>query len=304
MAFSVLLVDYCSIETTLKYIDLCNEKMKSKDPIQFFITDVSPEAKGWAYLKDNLTEVSNRPIKSKTLYEYEYHGKSIYCIPAYENLGYARGNNLAAAASIVLFPDNHLLVSNNDILFEQDCDLDEVDSYFTDLDYAVAGPDIIQHGQHMNPMYQNPPSYYMFLIYLNTVLPKKLPVPYNNTRYAFSGCFWFFNVKHFAWVQGFDEGTFMYFEEQIMEERMHSIGAKFHYLRDMKVIHDHSTKRQTCKAAVKYINTIHRSCNHYVKYYLKPNPIMYGLSNLCFYVLMVPFVIERWIRDLIYKVKN
>ena len=299
MAFSILLVDYCSIETTMNYIDLCMARMKSSDQLQFFITDVSPDAKGWTYLQEKLGKVSVQPVGEYNLYEYSFSGKSIYCIPAYENMGYARGNNLAAAASMQLFPENNLIVSNNDILFEQDCNLDDIDALFYEHDYAAIGPDVVQHGQHMNPMYQNPASYYMFQIYLNTVLPKKLGVKINKERFSFSGCFWFFNVKYFSQVGGFDEGTFMYFEEQIMEEKLHAIGGEFFYYPNMQVIHDHSTKRQTCKAAVKYINIIHRSCNHYVKNYLKPNPLLYGLSNVWFYLLMVPFVLERWIRDLI-----
>ncbi len=294
------MVDYCSIEATLNYTDLCNERMKSSQQIQYFITDVSPDAKGWNYLQDKFGQKSEQQLDKYRLYEYDYKGKSIYCIPAYENMGYARGNNLAAKASKMLFPENHLLVSNNDILFEQDVDLDEVDELFSQHDYAVIGPDVIQHGQHLNPVYQNTENYYMFMIYLNTVLPKKIAPKLNKERWAFTGCFWFFNVKYFKQVDGFDEGTFMYFEEQIMEERMHAIGGKFHYLPQMKVIHDHSTKRQTTKAAIKYINIVHASGMHFVKTYLKPNPVKVGLSYVCFYLLMVPFVIERLIRDLIH----
>ncbi len=299
MSFSVLLVDYCSIEATLEYIDICEAKMKSSGEIQYFITDNTPKGIAFKYLNDNYEAKNVQNIRKYGVYEFVYKGRSVYCIPTYENIGYARGNNIAAMASMELFPDNHLLVSNNDILLDNGCNLDEIDALFAEKDYAVIGPDVLQFGQHLNPVYRHTMGYYMFLIYINTVLPKKISSSVDKNRFAFSGCFWFFNVKYFRLVDGFDDGTFMYFEEQIMEERMRAVGGEFFYYPSMQVVHNHSTKRQNTKAAIKYMNTIHASGNYFVKNYLKPNPVVYGLSNVLYWILMIPFTLERLIRDIV-----
>lgn len=300
MSFSILLVDYCSIKETLKYIDICNLKMKSSGDIQFFITDNSLTGEAWKHLEDNYSRTNIIKIDKYDVYEYLYNDSKIYCIPTYDNMGYARGNNVAGNASIKLFPENHLLVSNNDILFEEECDLDVVDGLFNDNNYAIIGPDVIQHGQHLNPINIYNKSYYMFLIYLNTVLPKKIAPRSKTDKRTFSGCFWFINNQFYKQLRGFDEGTFMYYEEQIMAERVNQLGGEFYYHSDMHIIHNHSTKVLNTKRAIRYMNTIHKSGNYYVKKYLKPNAIVYACSNICYYLLMVIFILERLIRDFIY----
>ncbi len=304
MAFSILLVDYCSIRDTLAYIDLCNEKMKSSSYLQYFITDNSAKAEAWKYLEDNYKRKSVAQIDNYSVYEYLYNGHSIFCIPTYENLGYAKGNNVAGATSLHLFPDNHLLVSNNDILFEEDCDLDKVEKLFDDNDYWVIGPDVIQFGIQLNPVNIYSKWYYMFLLYLNTILPKKIPLKKNLERFTFSGCFWFIGNRAFKEMNGFDEGTFMYFEEQIMEYRVHELGGEMYYYPQLRVIHNHNSKRQTTKKAINYMSIIHKSGNYYVKKYLRPSIVELALSNVFYYLIMPIFIVERVVRDLLALIRG
>jgi len=294
MGFSVLLVDYKSIQMTLDYIGLCNKYLKSDNQIQYIIVDNTEDASDLQFIKEShelkkVTRVDNKPV-----YLFTHDGIEVHITAAMNNGGYAKGNNLAAKVSAALFPSNNYIVSNNDILFDETYNLDIIEDEIKNNDVAVIGPNVVNpDGTGANPFNRPDENFIMFTLFLNTLLPRKIKQRPNDELYTFSGCFWIFSKKYFDLAQGFDERTFLYFEEQIMSERIQKVGGKFKYQDDFKVIHNHVNHKKSPIKESKMLRYFYDSMRIYTDSYLNVNPGKKILSRIIYEILNVLYIIER-----------
>lgn len=67
--------------------------------------------------------------------------------------GFSRGNNLGYKFLCERFNDDFIVVSNNDIIFEQENFIEKIIELYNIYNYALLGPDMIdvQSGAHLNP---------------------------------------------------------------------------------------------------------------------------------------------------------
>ena len=158
-------------------------------------------------------------------------------VPAKENLGFAKANNLGAEHAVGRFPIDTLLFVNNDIVFT---DSDVVDRLAAKLaeqpDTGIIGPKVVGLDGHL----QSPSPkatfgqrhllpYWGKLIYSKDTLRRKMMVDYAGTApegpcATVSGCCFMVKAKEFSEVGMFDPATFLYGEEMILSARMESAG--------------------------------------------------------------------------------
>lgn len=173
-----------------------------------------------------------------------------------ENLGYAKGNNVGIREAI---NDGHDIITivNNDVIF-----LDESISHmYTFLEnhpnVAVACPYILSsEGELRDLPFLKPIKTVDYLLY-NTklsnfaTLNRKIhfnkeyflsgdsirnePIPI----YKFSGCCFMAKREMLEHVGLFDENTFLYYEEDILSNKMHKLGYNAYYLPNSKIVHHH-----------------------------------------------------------------
>ncbi len=296
MAFSFLLVDYKSIQTTLAYIKLCQKYLKSCEASSYIIVDNTEDGQALAYIKEHCQVQEQLDAAGYQVTKFIFDNQEVFITAIHENAGYAKGNNIAAAISTVLFPDNHFIVSNNDIIFEKEYDLDKVLSQIKENDYAIIGPNVLDtDGTSINPFNRPDTKFILYTLFLNTILPKKIQQRQNDEMYTFSGCFWIFNREYYNKAKGFDERTFLYFEEQIISERIQSIGGKLHYMEDFEVIHNHVNSKRTPLRDSKMLRVFYKSMRIYADDYLHIGVVSKVLSRMAFEVTNFFYIIERCI---------
>lgn len=179
-----------------------------------------------------------------------YDNSGIKIIKSPKNVGYAAGNNIGAREALCAGA-SHLLFMNNDIILQNNIVAILLRTLHNSR-AVVVGPEIVS--PDMKKMVYNR----RILDFRSYLLDKK-PFVYlhkylgvANRHYdacevmfefqgMVSGSCFMVDAKIFKQIGGFDEGTFLYGEEDILAYKLHEIGHVCAYQPDAKVIHMHSS---------------------------------------------------------------
>lgn len=169
-----------------------------------------------------------------------------------ENRGYATGNNLGVRYLLEHGTPDYLLFANNDITFDSDRVVETlVEALEAHPEAGIAGPEVIGpdgHRQGPEP-YQGMWKRY-FWMYVST------PFLSNNAKrktfrldYAdqaaeglhdkLTGAFFLTDTQSFVQAGMFDEGTFLYAEENILSDRLAGLGKGCWFCPSVRVLHAH-----------------------------------------------------------------
>lgn len=181
---------------------------------------------------------------------------SIVC--SKENLGYARGNNLGVEYLNQRGAYTHYLFCNDDIEIKDSNVLEVLcRAMSTKTDVACIGPKIIglegadqsPHDNYISPYRQIGWRVFRFFRKKNRDSSRFQSYKYTKSHYTYwiSGAFMLVSARDFGKVNGFDNRTFLYFEEAILAERFRKIGKKVFYEPSVCVLHyeGNSTKQET-----------------------------------------------------------
>ncbi len=198
------------------------------------------------------------------------------------NKGYGSGINLGAKYLIDTLGDCNIIVSNADIVIENEQVLQIlIDS--KPNDFGIIAPLIKEHEGYSKgwkiptPMQDT----LLNLVYIHKFLRPKL-IEYKAKHYTkdsvvdvevVSGCFFMIDSKALQQVNYFDEEVFLYYEENIISNKLKSIGKKIYINTSIEVFHNHSV-------------SIDKSINHLGKYKeLKKSQLYfqkkYNKANIC-----------------------
>ena len=205
----------------------------------------------------------------------KYKGnKNIDIIINKENLGFAKGNNLGYKYAVKKYNPDFIIVINNDVEIYQPDFIDRINELYQKEKYAILSPDIYStfSGIHQSPkrlksyseeeirkLYKK----YNFRVRSKIIIPikcwlkeikilkkimqnikfKSKAINYNKVYYNIpihGACFIF--SKEFIEKRkiAFFEGTFMYFESEILDYECHRDNLKTMYDPSIKVNHHHS----------------------------------------------------------------
>lgn len=211
----------------------------------------------------------------------------VFVISLFNNLGFARGNNLGAEFLLSHFKCDYLLFTNDDIIIDNKNVIEiMIKSFQKDDRIAVIGPQILGvDGIPQSPHYKVITPQRQIGWKLLWFLRRKRkhsdyrPISISGYCYWVSGCFFLIKTTDFLAIEGFDPRTFLYSEEVILAERLKKIGKKEYFCADTKVVHwgGCSTKNLKNKQLRCHLK---QSNNIYYLNYLKCNPIWVWLYNL------------------------
>lgn len=201
--------------------------------------------------------------------------QGIHLIEMSSNTGYAAGNNAGLRYLYENDFDNYI-ISNPDIIVEKR-QLEDFIAYMnSDNNYQMFGPTIEEHGKLNRGWKQKSIKYDIHDNYpIINRLYKNL-IKYPASRYkgeitsveCLSGCFFGIKKEVIDRVGCFDEGTFLFYEEDIYCAKIRQAGLHICVLNNVQVIHNHSV-------------TINKNVNHYRKLrYLKASQLYY--HQTCF----------------------
>lgn len=246
--FAFVILHYNTVDDTQACVASIQEKCACFDYHIYVVDNKSPNDSG------------------KTIVSLYENCSNVSVILSDENLGFARGNNLGVSEALRDGYSDFVVVLNSDtkILQENFCDL--LKSNYEQFKYAVLGPTIITpagktfinpgrkyilEGEELNQkerMYKR--KRMLLRLHLNWMLDfyKKVHLrlkPISPPAEAFKrteqcllhGCCLVFSSVFFSKFKGFDNRTFLYFEEEILFAHVVKTGLKSIYVPEIEIWH-------------------------------------------------------------------
>lgn len=205
--------------------------------------------------------VDNGSSKGKTeAIKNDYKKYSnVYFLRSEVNGGFARGNNMGFKFAKYRMDSDIIVLSNNDIVFEQRDFIEKLTEQYKFSDFDVAGPRIISlaDGKNQNPVPILYPSiesvnirifkYYIlyFMSFLNIDLfAKKIFAheikeysPDTHADFQLHGAFMMFGKNYIKKFDGLCDRTFMYGEESILKTVCKKYKLRMCYFSELCVYH-------------------------------------------------------------------
>lgn len=198
-----------------------------------------------------------------------------------KNTGYAAGNNLA-----LKYAQKHkfkiAFVANPDVKIQDF----SIFHHFVQLiqksrgKIAVVGPKLILPDGSLQLPYDCRPDFRLAIYnlmypisrwYIRILLELEMALLGYQKVYLVIGCFFAVDLITFHQINFFDEQTFLYYEEQILAEKLRKIGKTIAYVPTASVLHNHSYEPEW---ALKNASVLAASKAHYHTKYLKIGPRM------------------------------
>ena len=194
-----------------------------------------------------------------------------------ENLGFARGNNVGIAYVNQNYNPEYVAVCNSDTEIISDNLVSVLDAEYQKSNFAVFGPLILKESGTYGKVPQKPDSKEELLKYLKRLKRNKkitelgirkltdsfyslkqlierifngyifkssvqrskdvINIPKYVRHAALSGCFYVFSKKAFEYIKGFDERTFLYFEEYFLYRSIINHGLVMVYDPEVAICH-------------------------------------------------------------------
>ncbi len=192
---------------------------------------------------------------------------------------YSSGLNTGAKFLIEKLGTCNIIFSNSDIIIKEEKDLINLSETIKD-DIVVVGPIVDEHGVinrgwHLPTVNQE----ILFNIpYFNRNFKKKYLL-YKDSDYekettivdVVSGCFFLVDSKFLKEVEFFDESTLLYYEEQILAEKVKKKNKKECVNNKVTIYHDHSVSVDKSIKRLEKQKILKESQRYYIKNYKKSN---------------------------------
>lgn len=239
--FSFIILHYNSIEDTLACVDSIMNHCQNVDFRIYIVDNASPNGSG------------------KMLFQEFKDSKQVVVVLSRDNLGFAKGNNLGIAKAIDDGYDDFAVVLNNDTKIIQSDFCQRIRKSYTNSNFAVLGPTIYTPlgKTHINPgrkhilkgwelscrenFYKRGLKYIQKgNLFKYKILKKKMSVferilSLGRPKFKYTencilhGCCVVFSKTFFEKFSGFDDRTFLYFEEEILYAHVMNAGLKTVY---------------------------------------------------------------------------
>ena len=252
MKTSIIILNYNDLETTREMID----QIKDYKVINHII------------IVDNCsTDNSYKELKKE-------EKNNIEIIKTDNNKGYAYGNNYGIKYAINKYKVDNIIISNPDIIVTEN----EIKELLNQLKYnnvALIAPVINEHGILSKGW--KLPSFKEDLLsninHFHKYAFKKMEYPEKHYREKISevevvkGCFFAIKASVIKDVDYFDEGTFLYYEENILGRKLKSKGYKSYVHNKVEVTHNLSISVNKSFNSLKKYKILKQSQRYYEKKY-------------------------------------
>ena len=255
----MVIVNYNDYETTKRLLD---------------------NVKDYKVLKE-IVVVDNKSTDNSLEELRKLKNKKITIIDSGENKGYSYALNVGCKYLIDKYKSLNIVISNSDIIIESELDIKDLNSYISTKN-VIVGPTIIQ-GNDLNRGFKIPSPWQdikqNIVFFGKRVLAKELSYPDNYYHKdiskvdTVSGCFFMIASKHLEEMGYFDEGVFLYYEENIMGIKTKKLGKNIIVCNNVDVIHDHSVSIDKSLKRIKKYDILKTSQEYFEKNYNGANKI-------------------------------
>lgn len=308
--FSIIIVDYKTLNKTLEYILTCRRHLKTSAEIHYIIVDndsdtgIEEQKKILPMELRFVCQCDNIPV-----YYGFWKEQKIYYVKAQNNGGYGRGNNLGAKVSNTLFNDSFLIFSNNDLNFVNEVEIEDVVlPFYQDSKIAALGPQITDlNGNKQNPGLFQSMSQQLFGDYFALLLPKELKREGKDCANSsgvcdwVSGAFMVVDAIKFFEVDGFDENTFLFMEETILSRKFEKVEYYMYYDERLRLIHNHGETVKNTIGVIRGIRHDFQSRVYYYQTYRHVKKVWINLAKVHFQIFLALFSLKKKLGALLRK---
>lgn len=306
---TLIIVDYKTIPKTLQYLSNCYQFITDVKELHSIIVDNSEDYRNGLKTLEKVTQMQAKLMVAESVkervFKTTFQGKELLYVCAEGNIGYAKGNNLGARVSQYYYGNTNYLFSNNDLHFTQKITLGNWEQLFQqNKDIAVIGPQIIDlRGKQQSPRKKTSAWNQLFMNYYDMLLPQIAKtsdsitdMDYNAVSqrcYWVSGSFMYIDGKKFRKVKGFDEGTFLFYEEAILAERLKKIDCVMYFDNEISIIHEHGQTVSQVFQILRGIQFSFDSCIFYFCKYCNLSKVVCVLAKINFIIFSLLFQIKK-----------
>lgn len=311
--YSLIIVDYNSLEATIAYIARCREALDRQGASHVVIVENGENEGALALLScayGAYTEQTLPGLDRQVQCFRQDEWQVCYCHSG-ENMGYARGNNMGARIADALWKDPYYIISNNDLVFQGEIDLCRIERYFQQhSDTALLGPKIVGlDGKPQSP--RRKCSAFCLLIgwYWAMALGGPCKRLVNDIVEDASegqcdwvtGSFMFTRAEAFRQVGGFDPNTFLYAEEMIISDRFRRAGYAVAYCPAFTLVHNHG---ETVKKTISVLQNLRigfESNAYYYRTYGGVSGLLLQLARWNFSAYTMIYRFKQWLKRIFYR---
>ena len=228
---------------------------------------------------DTIVVVDNKSTDDSLTKLHSLKLKKVIVIETKENKGYSYALNIGAKHLIDLYNECNIVFSNSDIIIDSEQDLITLLNDLSSLNVIVA-PNVLEdntisRGWHIPGPWQD--------VILNMPGIRKnyfnKHLKYADSYYknhlskveTVSGCFFLMTSKHLQDINYFDEGVFLYYEENIMGAKTKLLKKNIVIDNDVDVVHDHSVSIDKSLKRIKKFNILKKSQLYFERKYNHAN---------------------------------
>ncbi len=205
----------------------------------------------------------------KKLKELNYEKCEV--IKSEKNGGYAYGNNFGVKHLINKFDVEYIIIANPDVIFDENYVLKALNLFKNDKSVSIVSSVVLDANQNVTKSFWKRPTYFNDLLECSIIFRliinfcKKNKIDFSkevNYVDVVLGSLFVVKVDDFKKVCFFDEGTFLFYEENILSKKINTINKKCALMTDISYIHDHSTTISQTFKSVK-VRKIHLQSKKY-----------------------------------------
>jgi GT2 family glycosyltransferase len=264
--------------------------------------------KRYRYL-DEIVVVDNRSTDISFRKLKDIEKKNITVLRSDENKGYSSGNNIG----IKYLEDrvDYIIISNSDITFEEKVVKKLKEDLDNNPDIAVVAPVINQNGEQLRgwKLPKISDEIKLNMSGFQELFNKRLK--YDNKRYdteltkvdVVYGCFFMIRRDVLNLVGNFDDGVFLYYEENILGTKLKNINRKSYIDNEVSVEHSGSATVDKNYDKIWKYKMLKESQKYFVKYYLHANVFQMFLLRFTYRIRLIIAYIARFFKNLFKKKK-
>lgn len=230
------------------------------------------------------------------------------------NGGYAYGNNFGCNYAIRNFEAEYLTIANPDVIFEE-ISLENMLAFYLlnkDKRLGIVTCRMNCVTDKSLPVAWKLPCYRNCIMECFIILKRIIG---DKTRYTdwgdkgeakqvevVAGSFFMINKDAYETVNGFDEKTFLYYEENILASRLKRNGYVNYILKEDEYIHMHSVSIDKTYTSIKVkLDIANRSRQLYLRDYLSCNKLQIAFANAAYYIGRFDYLMVKRIAGFLKK---
>lgn len=233
----------------------------------------------------------------------KFENDKIRIVEAFENKGYAAGNNVGIKYLMENYDVENIIISNPDIIVREE----DINSLIKDLDRkevdvvapVVKEPLGFSHGwklpTFLSELVSNIPFFRRFEMSLLSYPDKEYENDLTKVDVV-KGCFFIIKKEVFESIDFFDENTFLYYEEIIMAKKLKEKGCNTYVDNRVTIIHALSQSVDKSVNRIKKFKILKESQYYYEKYVNQMNVFKLLILRIFYYIYLFCLQVENRIK--------